>query len=368
MKHNTKKLIIGLTILTLFFTGGFFIKETSAQTTNTETRTTLETISQLIGLIAQRLSVFSVKDGKVGIGTNNPWEKLVVMGKKGEEARVVVAGFPLHDGWPSAYYVLRDLENNRALDISNVKSGENNRFAIRSWDEETKKSRELMSIHYKAENALVIGENGNAHFGGNIFISQKGNNWWGPFIFFKDPGEKKSWIIGYRGPDAKENKGDLHIESYDGSNYKTRLAIKNDNGNVGIGTMSPTHSLHVNGVARSNQASFATTSDIRLKDVNGDYKNGLNEILGINPVIFSYKKNNPLGLQSDKEFIGVVAQELQEIIPEAVEEAGDGYLTVNNDAVMWAMVNGMKEQQEQIKYLLEENKVLKEKVDYLMSR
>jgi hypothetical protein len=95
MKQNTKRLIIGLTIFTLLFTGGFSIKETFAQTTNTETKTTLETISQLLSLIVQRLSVFSVKDGKVGIGTNDPVSQLdVVGGWIASEGEPIISYFP----------------------------------------------------------------------------------------------------------------------------------------------------------------------------------------------------------------------------------------------------------------------------------
>ena len=36
-------------------------------------------------------------------------------------------------------------------------------------------------------------------------------------------------------------------------------------GNVGIGTQSPSHLLHVNGVARSTQGTWATSSDQRVK-------------------------------------------------------------------------------------------------------
>jgi hypothetical protein len=301
MKQITKKTIIGIAIFSMvFLTGGFFIKEAGAQSTSQDTAI-LNQIAQVLSVIAQRLSVFTVKDGKVGIGTDTPISMLDIQTAVNQN------------------YPLLNVESN-----STIQDGVIARFK--------------RSAPYNAV----------------IDIDSDGER---QEISFKKSGTV-DWQIG-----TEINNKFL----FRNNEFITRMTIE-QNGNVGIGITNPTHLLHVNGIARSNQASFATTSDIRLKDVNGDYKNGLNEILGINPVIFSYKKNNPLGLQSDKEFIGVVAQELQEIIPEAVEEAEDGYLTVNNDAVMWAMVNGMKEQQEQIKYLLEENKVLKEKVDYLMSR
>jgi hypothetical protein len=44
----------------------------------------------------------------------------------------------------------------------------------------------------------------------------------------------------------------------------------------------------------------------------------------------------------------VVAQEIQKVIPEAVTENSKGYLLVNNDPIIWTMLNAIKEQQELI--------------------
>jgi hypothetical protein len=47
--------------------------------------------------------------------------------------------------------------------------------------------------------------------------------------------------------------------------------------------------------------------------------------------------------------IGVVAQDVQKVIPEAVTENSRGYLLVNNDPIIWTMLNAIKEQQREIK-------------------
>ena len=44
----------------------------------------------------------------------------------------------------------------------------------------------------------------------------------------------------------------------------------------------------------------------------------------------------------------MVAQEVQRVIPEAVTENAKGYLLVNNDPIIWSMVNAIKEQQREI--------------------
>ena len=46
--------------------------------------------------------------------------------------------------------------------------------------------------------------------------------------------------------------------------------------------------------------------------------------------------------------LGFVAQDVQKIIPEAVTENSKGYLLVNNDPILWAMLNAIKQQQREI--------------------
>lgn len=121
------------------------------------------------------------------------------------------------------------------------------------------------------------------------------------------------------------------------------MRIVGGNGRVGIGLTNPSHILHINGQGRATDSAWATTSDARLKDVGEDYTRGLEEILGIRTVSFHYRDDNSLGISSEREHYGVIAQELQEVIPEAVQETEDGYLTVNNDPVHWAVVNAIKE-------------------------
>jgi sporulation-control protein spo0M len=58
-----------------------------------------------------------------------------------------------------------------------------------------------------------------------------------------------------------------------------------------------------------------------------------------------------LGLKSEGEHVGFGAQALKQIIPEAVSSTDSGYLTVNNDPIIWTMLNAIKEQQKQIEEL-----------------
>jgi hypothetical protein len=133
--------------------------------------------------------------------------------------------------------------------------------------------------------------------------------------------------------------------------------------NVTIGTsLSPGYTLVVNGTAaKTGGGSWSNTSDIRLKNLLGNYDKGLKEIMALQPVKFFYKEGNPRELASDEEQIGFVAQDVQKVFPEAVSEAKDGYLDFNMHAVNVAVVNAIKE-------LKAENDKLKVENEQLYSR
>lgn len=94
---------------------------------------------------------------------------------------------------------------------------------------------------------------------------------------------------------------------------------------------------------RPGGGSWLSTSDVRLKDIHGDYNKGLDDIAQLNPVTFNYKADNPLGLPDDEEYIGFIAQEVQKIFPEAITEGEKGYLTFDMHPVTVAIVNAIQE-------------------------
>ena len=85
-------------------------------------------------------------------------------------------------------------------------------------------------------------------------------------------------------------------------------------------------------------------SDIRTKNVHSQYTLGLKEILQLTPIVYSYKKDNPRGYNSDAEYVGFSAQEVQKVIPRAVHTDEKGYLSLTSDPIIWAMFNALKEE------------------------
>jgi hypothetical protein len=123
-------------------------------------------------------------------------------------------------------------------------------------------------------------------------------------------------------------------------------------GRVGIATTAPTDTLSVNGTAsKPGGGSWAIFSDERLKTIKGNFDTGLKAVLQLQPIRYEYKRNNALKLNSSGEHVGFGAQAVQRIIPEAVTRNDQGYLMVNNDPILWTMLNAIKEQQKEIEQL-----------------
>jgi hypothetical protein len=121
---------------------------------------------------------------------------------------------------------------------------------------------------------------------------------------------------------------------------------------VGIGTTSPTQLLSVNGTAgKPGGGTWDVFSDERLKNIKGNFTPGLSAVMRLQPLRYQYKPDNALSFDSNKEYVGFGAQELQKVLPEAVSRNANGYLQVSSDPILWTMLNAIKEQQKQIEQL-----------------
>jgi hypothetical protein len=141
---------------------------------------------------------------------------------------------------------------------------------------------------------------------------------------------------------------------------------------MGIKTTAPTSDLSVNGTAdKTGGGTWAVFSDARLKENVSNYEEGLDLILQVRPVNFSYNsKMWELVGESEsvrgKVFQGVIAQELQQIAPDMVSEVEltsvdesapdydkstvtpetERYLEVDPNKFTYALINAVQEQQE----------------------
>lgn len=101
---------------------------------------------------------------------------------------------------------------------------------------------------------------------------------------------------------------------------------------------------NVNATGEITSPFFYSESDIALKDEVNPIKDALEKVLEITGVNFIWKKTNQQG-------IGVIAQDVEKIIPHIVSTSKSGYKTVQYDSLIPLLVEAIKEQQVQIEEL-----------------
>jgi hypothetical protein len=117
-------------------------------------------------------------------------------------------------------------------------------------------------------------------------------------------------------------------------------------GSIGIGTTNPTSALHVVGDVRVSGAVTATDfdslSDINYKENITTVNDALFKVEQIRGVRFDWKES---GLPS----YGVIAQELEQVLPELVH--GNDPKTVNYNGIVGVLIEAIKELKEEINTL-----------------
>jgi len=143
-----------------------------------------------------------------------------------------------------------------------------------------------------------------------------------------------------------------HLTLYNYSRGEYDLYISNTNGRVGLGTTGPDQKLTVNGGAsKPGGGSWSVFSDRRLKTDINSFKDGLSALRKINPVTFRY--NGKTGLSTEKTYVGVIAQEIQKILPYTVEtykaklNSNDtnetDLLRFDSNALLYVCINAIKD-------------------------
>jgi len=85
-----------------------------------------------------------------------------------------------------------------------------------------------------------------------------------------------------------------------------------------------------------NFASFL--SDRRVKNVGKAFVGGLAELKKLDLFHYTYKKD-----ESKTPHVGVMAQDLQKVFPNAVTKGEDGFLRIRMEDMFYALVNAVKE-------------------------
>jgi hypothetical protein len=110
----------------------------------------------------------------------------------------------------------------------------------------------------------------------------------------------------------------------------------------------------LNGSNSYTAVDFTATSDMRLKDVSGPITDALDKVDALNG--FYYRNNDKarwLGQVGKNQQVGLSAQDLQEVLPEAVSQwsVDPEYLVVAYDRVIPLLVEAIKELRAEVKAL-----------------
>ena len=96
---------------------------------------------------------------------------------------------------------------------------------------------------------------------------------------------------------------------------------------------------------------FYDYSDKRLKNIKGVNKSGLEQLRNIQVFNFTFKND-----KEKKPQVGVIAQDLKKIFPDAVTKDDDGYLLIRKDDMFYAVINAVKQLDKIVQGLIAEFK------------
>jgi hypothetical protein len=193
------------------------------------------------------------------------------------------------------------------------------------------------SANNSRSNALLVTKEGNMTIGGRVPVT-------------------RLHIEGGSDASLGNNSGYMVIGDINGTNVvfdNNEIIARNNGASSTLFLQNDGGAFEVGGsAAKPGGGSWSATSDARLKHDVRPYKDGLLQLLRINPVYYRY--NEQSGYDTSKAHIGVVAQDLQKVAPYMVNtfnRNNQEYLSVDNTAMMYMLINAVKEQQEQIEAL-----------------
>ena len=129
----------------------------------------------------------------------------------------------------------------------------------------------------------------------------------------------------------------LFFRDYDGSGgIHVRHQFVISNGNI---------------VAAGTVTQNGSPSDIKYKENIKTISNGIDKIEKLNPVEFDWNDKSDAHKIGKKEDAGFIAQEVQKVLPNLVNENVDGDLALNYEGIIPYLVQSIQELQERIKQL-----------------
>ena len=133
----------------------------------------------------------------------------------------------------------------------------------------------------------------------------------------------------------------MHLGASAAGTVTQRLSI-DTNGNIGIGTPTPSQTLTVNGNAGNTTGVWVNNSDERLKKNIQPLGNFLDKLTGLRPVTFEWKNPKKLNAKEGKH-IGFIAQVVEKIFPFWVDTDQDGMKWISPEGINAVFVQAFRE-------------------------
>jgi hypothetical protein len=120
-----------------------------------------------------------------------------------------------------------------------------------------------------------------------------------------------------------------------------------------------------NGIHRASGNVISNTSDARLKTNIENIPNALDKVMSLNGLTYNWNENTPDDFDKEKAEVGLIAQEVQAVLPEIIHPApfdrdpendgksisGEDYITLQYERVVPLLVEAIKELKEEINTL-----------------
>lgn len=197
--------------------------------------------------------------------------------------------------------------------------------------------------------SVAIGLNARTRSNGQIVLGDENTT-----VYI--PGNLAIGRITYTGVDlsrdfvTREAQSSLWVTSSEVSSgkYFQRKLMKTEKDNV----------AQLNKNTPWTRSNVPNLSDRRLKNVGEAYTAGLGELKKLDFYHYTFKKD-----EAKTPHVGVMAQDLQKVFPDAVTEGDDGYLRIRMEDMFYAVINAVKELDAKITQIIENVTSLSKKVD-----
>lgn len=161
----------------------------------------------------------------------------------------------------------------------------------------------------------------------------------------------------------------VYMGDFDGNNNSTNIYVNDADGEI-VMFSNGGYILNGSNVRMGNYGAGTATfdalgnissvSDIRLKNVSATYTAGLSHLKQIKPIVFKW--NELSGMEMQHDYIGFSAQNINETLGDGATGINkDGYLSIQDRAIMAVMVNSINELSAKVEKLEKEVKRLKRK-------